>query len=141
MKVVGHRQNDGAGERRAQAALERLPSTFMNEDVGLALREGQRNLRRVDRVGNPQRCWRHAWSHLRTQPTTSHPANRRLKKREDGLSAHQWEPSQDGVWGVPTLVKQALFHLWNPALGGELERLCSGLRNLATGPGFLAEAP
>jgi hypothetical protein len=112
VKVVGDGEHDGAGKRGAQTALERLTSAFMNEDMGLALWEGQRDLRRVDRIGNAKRRRRHARRHLRTEPTTtSHPANRRLKKREVGLSAHRSRPSQDGVWGAHPLVKQALFQL------------------------------
>ena len=111
--VVGHREHDGPRERGAQAALERLTRTFVNEDMGLALGKGQRDLRRVNRIRNAQRRRRHARSNLRAQSTTSHPTNRTLKKREDGLSAHRSRPSQDGVWGVPILVKQALFHLLN----------------------------
>src|SRR5690242_11425211 len=109
--VVGHSEHDGAGEGGAEPSLECLPRPFVNKDMGLALGEGQRDLGRVDWIGNPKRRWRHARRDLRAESTTPHPPNRRLKKRERGLSAHRSRPSQDGVWGVLTLVKQALFQL------------------------------
>ena len=65
VKVVGHREHDRPGERGAQTALERLTRTFVNEDVGLALGKGQRDLRSVNRIRNTQRRRRHARSNLR----------------------------------------------------------------------------
>jgi hypothetical protein len=116
----------------------------------------------VDRVRDTKRGRGHARRDLRVQSTafgTRHgvvrcqpsppscvvrsrpsPPNGGLKEREDGLSAHR-RALLDGVWGGPILVKQGRLVSCFQAVTGAWPWSCTGRRNLATGPGFLAEAP
>jgi hypothetical protein len=88
--------------------------------VGLALRERQRDLRRMNRIGNSQSRRRHAGSNLRAQSTTSHPANRTLKKREDSLSTHRWGLFRMGYGGAHSLSSRHFFAYDSVYLGMSL---------------------
>ncbi len=68
--VVGDGELHRAGERRAQAALEHLPSSFMDEDLRVTLGKAQGDLRRVHGVRYPKRRRGHARCDLRVQSTT-----------------------------------------------------------------------
>lgn len=86
--VVGHREDDGPSIREGEAPLERLPGPFVDEDVGVAVREPERQ-GGVARVGDTDRRVRNPRGQgASCRPSSGDAPERGMSEREDQLSRH-----------------------------------------------------